>query len=187
MSDTIMDIKKVTTVLNILATKLGPINKLRVVKLLYFIDKIHLIDFGRLVTGDTYYRLPLGPAPTEILDIINNPKDRLFEDDQNYLFKYLEIKSGPKRTIHSIRKPDLSELSKSEIAVINRVVEEYGSYSLTKLLDRIHAEPAFKLANPSCKLLLENMISELPEERKKELQQLINEDKVADRVLLQLC
>lgn len=72
-----MNVKKIVTVLNYLASKIGPVDKLKVVKLLYFIDKRHFIQYGRFVTNDCYIKMPLGPVPSNVLDVIDNPDEML--------------------------------------------------------------------------------------------------------------
>ena len=163
-----MDIKKLTTLLAYLSEKLGPTTKLKAVKLLYFIDKAHLLEYGRFVTDDTYVKLPYGPVPTRILDIINE-KEALFENEKTYLNQYLKIENNKNRTMHCKKTPDLEELSKSELKVIDQVIAQYGKLSLGKLLDESHKEKAWLNAEPHNDLSIEDMISDLPQEKKKEL------------------
>jgi len=177
-----LNIKKITTILAYLADKLGKITKLQAIKLLYFIDKLHLIDFGRFVTNDTYIKLPYGPVPTKILDIINS-ETNLFDDEEEYLFKYLDIAKNIYRTITCKKKPDLSELSKSEIAIIDRVIQDYGKYSGAQLVDIAHREPAWIKAGQHDALSIEDMIEGLPDERKNELMANIEEDKETKIIL----
>ena len=99
-----MNIKKLVTVLDYLALKLGSIDKLKAVKLLYYIDKNHFIEYGRFVTNDTYLKLPYGPVPTRILDILNDNENNMFADEKKYLDKYINIDSNTNRNIKSKRK-----------------------------------------------------------------------------------
>lgn len=152
------------------------------VKLLYYIDKIHLIEYGRFVTNDTYIKLPYGPVPTKTLDIINS-KSNLFEDEKKYIFKYLSFSNDNTRTITSKTEPDLNELSKSEIAVIDSVIKDYGKYPANKLVDLIHQENAYKKAgNHDCISILD-IIADLPDDRKTELLEIIQEDSETNQIL----
>lgn len=177
-----MNLKKVVTVLCFLTDELGPIDKLKACKLLYYIDKLHLIEYGRFVTGDIYFKLPLGPIPSQVLDIINEKKN-LFEDEEEYFKKYLIIGSDKNRTIKCKSKPNFNELSESEIVIIRRVIDEYGRYSASRLVDISHKETAWQNASEHGEISAYDMVGSLPEERKKALVELLKEDEDNQKVL----
>jgi uncharacterized phage-associated protein len=180
-----MNFKKVVTILAYFTNEIGPVDKLKACKLLYFIDKLHLIEFGRFVTEDIYFKLPYGPVPSQVLDILNDKKN-LFEDEKKYLQKYLSIGNDQNKTIKCKSEPDLNELSESETIIINRVIKEYGRYPSGKLIDIIHKEPAWENANEHEKISLYDMIGELPVERKETLIEIINEDNETKKALFHL-
>lgn len=180
-----MNFKKVITVLSYITNELGPVDKLKACKLLYYIDKLHLIEYGRFVSNDVYFKLPYGPIPSQVLDILNDNKN-LFEDEKDYLNKYIAIGNDQNKTIKCKNKPDLNELSESEVTIINRVVKEYGHYPSVKLIDISHKEPAWKNANEHEKISLYDLISELPGERKEALLELIKEDSYTNKALSHL-
>lgn len=182
-----MNIKKLVTILDYLAFKLNSIDKLKAVKLLYYIDKIHFIEYGRFVTNDTYLKLPYGPVPTRILDILNDNENNMFEDEKKYLDKYIEIDSHKNRNIKSKKMPDLSELSKSEIKIIDRVLAEYGKYSGKQLIDIAHKEYAWKKAGSHEPLSVKDMIKDLPSDKKKELLNHFQEDKETNKFIREFC
>src|SRR6187549_461447 len=67
-----LDLDKTREALAYLAWKSpGGLDKYRACKLLFLADKYHLVKYGRTITGDVYYALPLGPAPTRTLNILN--------------------------------------------------------------------------------------------------------------------
>ena len=57
--------------LHYLLKLLNNADKLKLVKLLYFADKYHLLKYGRQISGDSYFALPYGPIPSGALDILN--------------------------------------------------------------------------------------------------------------------
>ncbi|MBU0701918.1 SocA family protein [bacterium] len=165
-----MNIKKITTVLCYLSNKLGAIDKLKTIKLLYYIDKQHLLEYGRFITNDTYVKMPYGPVPTKILDIINEPEINLFDEDKKYFNEYISIQlDDRKRTITSKKIPDITELSKSEIKTIENILSTYGDYKGGELIDITHQEKAWQNAAHNDNLAIEDMISELPEDKRKKL------------------
>lgn len=180
-----MNFKKVITILSYIASELGPVDKLKACKLFYYIDKLHLIEYGRFVSNDIYFKLKLGPVPSQILDIINDKKN-LFDDEKAYLNKYLSIGNDLNKTIKSKTKPDLNELSDSEMIIVNRVIKEYGRYSAATLVNITHKEPAYEKASERGKISIHDLISELSEERKNALLELIKEDSETNKALAHL-
>lgn len=165
-----MNVKKVITVLNYLARKIGPVDKLKVVKLLYFIDKRHFIQYGRFVTNDCYIKMPLGPVPSKVLDVIDNPEDMLGKATLDYLRDNISIDvSTNNRTITSCKEPDIEELSRSEIKIIDQVIAEYGGYPASRLVDLTHREKAWINAGDLDELSIEDMLNGVEEEKKSEL------------------
>src|SRR4030042_4954455 len=57
--------------LHYLLKKLQHADKLKLVKLLFFADKYHLLKYARQISGDNYHALPAGPIPSGALDILN--------------------------------------------------------------------------------------------------------------------
>jgi len=54
-----------------LSTKMENLYFTKYLKLVYYLDFISVLETGKPVTNDTYYRLPLGPVPTFIKDQMN--------------------------------------------------------------------------------------------------------------------
>ena len=138
-----MDIIKVITILNYLSIKIKKISKLEAIKLLYYIDKEHLLKYGRFVTGDEYHKCPYGPVPTFILDFINDPEIHLEKEDLDYLNKFISFSSDKYRIMTSKEAPDLDELSDSEQEIIDFVLEKYSDFR-NNLIDLTHDEYAYK-------------------------------------------
>jgi uncharacterized phage-associated protein len=180
-----MNFKKAITILSYMAGEFGSLDKLKACKLFYYIDKLHLIEYGRFVSNDIYFKLPYGPIPSQILDILNDKKN-LFEDEKEYLNKYLVIGGDRNKTIKCKNKPDLNELSKSEIIIMNRVVKEYGRYTPGRLIDISHEEPAWKNADEHGKISLHDLIADLPDDRKNALLELFKEDSDTNKALSHL-
>jgi len=64
------DYKKATQAINYLAIKEGGrIEKLKLIKLVYFADRYHLRRYGRPMINDAYFAMPLGPVGSSVKDI----------------------------------------------------------------------------------------------------------------------
>ncbi len=61
-------------------------NYMKLIKLLYFVDREALRLWERPVTGDTYFSMKHGPVLSNVFDIINNGED---PDDNSYWYKHI--------------------------------------------------------------------------------------------------
>ena len=69
--------KKAAQAVHYLLHKAGcPIEKLKLVKLVFYVDLWHIEKYGRPVVGGTYFAMPHGPVSSELLDDINGHRKR---------------------------------------------------------------------------------------------------------------
>lgn len=139
------DVEKFVNAVAYFAKNVRKIDKLKAAKLLYFLDKYHLVNYGRPVTGDCYHSLDYGPVPSMSLDIMNDvisglslrrtlPNKQTFE-------KYLRVDHEsryPKFILN--REPDLEIFSESEIEALNHTIKKYGDRSGPELINLTHKE-----------------------------------------------
>lgn len=154
------DVEKFITCLAFFADKKLPgLTKLKVCKLLYYVDKHHLIRHGRPVTGDIYYRLDKGPIPSASLNIM----DEVISTDEvscgegsnsEKLSKYLKIQRFPNKypTFQLKQNPELDNLSESEIEALEQVLDKYGRCSASALIESTHAEAPWQKAAPNAEI-----------------------------------
>jgi len=174
------NIKKITTVLCYLSNKLGPINKLKTIKLLYYIDKAHLLKYGRFVSNDTYVKLANDLAPIEACSIINKHENKIkgifyFNDHIS-----VDLKN---KVIIAKKNHDISKLSKSEIKIIDVVIEKYGQYTDSELIKKTYNEKAWIRTCNNCYLKVENLIADLSENKQNELLDFIKQNNETDNFL----
>lgn len=128
------------------------LSKKKVVKLLFFADKAHLLEYGRPIIGDFYLCLYQGPIPSRSLNVLNAAiADSNKEREKNSLFgSILDIsKDGEHPTFHlkSEANLDLDVFSKSDIRILEEIVQKYGSLTADQLSDESHKEACWKDAN----------------------------------------
>jgi uncharacterized phage-associated protein len=99
--------------------------RLKLMKLLWLADRIHLNNYGRMILRDNYYALPFGPAPTQTLNMSNGPLDGFF----TLVGKY---------TLAATGEFNPSYFSKSDIEVLNLVWDKYGGLDDIRLKDVSH-------------------------------------------------
>ena len=100
--------------------------KLKLFKLLYFLDFEHFKQTGRSVTGLEYFAWKMGPVPNSLYDKINNPDalkqffaftpERFFDSD---FTNDRVIRLSPKISF------DKNLFSKRELRIMNRLADLY--------------------------------------------------------------
>lgn len=145
------DVEKFVNAVAYFVKKSGNMDKLKAAKLLYFLDKYHLINYGRPVTGDCYHSLDYGPVPSMSLDIMNDailgvPLLRPLQNKEMFE-SHLQVDSKKGRYPKFIlkREPDLEIFSESEIEALDHTLDKYGSRRGPELIDLTHKELTWKL------------------------------------------
>lgn len=127
-------------------------DKYRAVKLLFLADREHLLRFGRPITGDKYSALPFGPTGDRILKLLGALESVALEGETAKgsevaeLVASLAVAEDEYSTYHAKIEPDLDALSKSDIKVLDHVVEEHGLKSFDELKNYTHGMHAYKAA-----------------------------------------
>jgi uncharacterized phage-associated protein len=137
---------------------LDELTKLKIVKLLYFIDKTHLLKYGRPVLGDVYYHWDHGPVPLKSLIVLNEVVDdddvsgEQGESDKDHIKHFVKLNRyfipGVIRRRYPIfelkKEPCLDCLAVSEQEAVREVIKEYGHLSAIALRDETHKEYTWK-------------------------------------------
>jgi uncharacterized phage-associated protein len=131
------------------------LTKLKLAKLLYFADKMHLLEFASPVLGDVYYCMDWGPVPSFALNEMNEAisrsdaeadapdialMDSVLKVHKPFLSKYPLFEARH-------RDYDKSVFSDSELSVLQRVSSEFGRYSARDLVALTHKEPTWCIPN----------------------------------------
>lgn len=99
----------------------------KVMKLMYFADRIHLVEYGLPITGDTYQKMEFGPVPSFANHIAN---------DRIELRKGI-IKREGKNLVANI-EPDMDDLSISEVKCLDESINKYSKYTFSELTKISH-------------------------------------------------
>ena len=105
----------------------GVCDKYNLLKTLYFADKLHLVKYGRPITGDNYISMKYGPVPSKSFDIIRHEKN-----DLTFLL------DGNQFT--GLAEPDLDYLSETDIEVLDAAILETKHLGFVQLMDKSHDE-----------------------------------------------
>jgi uncharacterized phage-associated protein len=123
---------------------------LKSAKLLYFADKMHLLKYGRPITGDQYFCMKHGPIPNVTLTLIQDALSTAPTGDSEQIQEYFAVNRSPKYpqlVLKGRKQPDLDVFSESDIEVLDEVVKRYGKFTGWKLRKLAHEEPDVKIAD----------------------------------------
>ncbi|MGH8015321.1 MAG: Panacea domain-containing protein [Candidatus Zixiibacteriota bacterium] len=135
------DANKFKSLMRLLCARVKDIDRLKAVKLLYFIDKQSLISTGRPVLGDVYIRMDLGPVPSNALDLL---EEFPIGDNGESEFFYDEKTSVRYPSIISRIEPNLDIFSEAELDCIGQVIESLGKLSSKELSVLSHNDCTWK-------------------------------------------
>jgi uncharacterized phage-associated protein len=128
-------LKQLVLLVTKLSEKDRTVGRVKLAKLLYYIDMECFLLLGHSMSNATYQKLPQGPAPREFLGI----KAEMFRD--NWIDE-VSIQAGPhtRQKLVAVREPDTSVFDANEQAIVERVVNEFWEWSATKISDYAHDE-----------------------------------------------
>jgi len=122
----------------------GECDKLKIIKLLYFADKYHLMKYGQSITNDRHIAMEHGPVNSLALDILCFNDLVLHEDEINYTYKLLK-QTGKYTFIANIEfTKKLNYLSESGKEALDYIIQRFGKMSGFKLTDYAHRLPEWK-------------------------------------------
>lgn len=115
----------------------GKMSHLKLIKLLYLVEREALTRFGAPLSFDTYVSMPHGPVVSSTLDRINTW--------EAYRGGYWDRHIAPK-VEHEVRLRDSAivpedQLSAAELALIDEIFSRYGTWSRWALVELTHTLP----------------------------------------------
>ena len=126
------EIKTTQTATFLLNKSGGKMNYMKLIKLLYLIDREALIHWGRTLTCDTYFSMKHGPVLSNVLDIIIYG-----EKATSYWYKYI---TEPKNYEIELKDelPRQDTLSKREIKLIDEIFDDFNEFNEWEMVDICH-------------------------------------------------
>jgi uncharacterized phage-associated protein len=117
----------------------GRLSYLLLIKLLYFADRLSLVEVGQPITGDQMVSMPHGTVLSEVLDLIHESKP----EEEPAWFEYV---SPPEGWDVRLAKPapERDELSDYEVEVLTRIDQKYGHLNKWVVRDMSHELPEWK-------------------------------------------
>jgi len=122
----------------------GRMSYLKLIKLLYLVDREALLRWGRTVTTDRHVSMPKGPVVSQIYDLITGEDP---PDVQTFWREY--ISSPANHEVELLRDPGNDELSRAEELLIAEIFAEHGKKSRWELVKYTHDLPEWQDPNGS--------------------------------------
>jgi uncharacterized phage-associated protein len=105
-------------------------NYMRLLKLLYIADRESLRECGRPITGDRTVAMKRGPVLSGTLNLIKG------EHGESHLWQDFFEKQDYR--VQLLKNPDISELSKFEIRLLQRIADKYRLFDEWDLVEETH-------------------------------------------------
>lgn len=113
-------------------------DKMKLVKLLYLVDRQAFQEKGRPIIGGTYVSMPHGPVISQVLDSMN------FGDQAGWGLWEKHFRSEGPHSISLESDPGDDALSRRDLKIINEVFEAHGRKSTFELRDFTHTLPEWE-------------------------------------------
>src|SRR5258708_39666927 len=117
---------------------------LKLIKLLYLLDREALLRWGRPITTDIYVAMDNGPVVSRIYDLIREEPDPGTES-----FWREHIGEPHNYEVVLLQDPGSRELSRAEENLINEIFGQFGRMSRWQLRDYSHTLPEWNDPNGS--------------------------------------
>jgi uncharacterized phage-associated protein len=112
--------------------------KIKLFKLLYFLDFEHYKETGRSVTGLEYYAWKMGPVPSVLMDEIDMPEPDMAE---RVTFEPIPTKFGNNMIqVRSKAKFDSSHFTKRELRILKDLADRYVLSKAEEMIEATHIE-----------------------------------------------
>lgn len=134
--------KKTVQILSFLALENGgTLNKMKAIKLIWLLDRLHLRRYGRTITGDEYFAFKFGPVASCTRDIVEF-NSWVSDDEKAYAAIFLG--NFTDLDYSCVMPPDYKAISESEWECIKEVLSKYGDMSQFELSELSHSFPEWK-------------------------------------------
>ena len=122
----------------------GRMSYLKLIKLLYLLDREALLRWGRPVTTDRYVAMNNGPVVSRIHDMI---RDEPAPGTVSIWRQFISAPANYEVTLAA--EPERDELSRAEESLIEEVFSRYGKLSRWDLVNLSHELPEWQDPNGS--------------------------------------
>ncbi len=123
----------------------GTLGKLKMMKLLYFLDFDFFEKYGKSVTGDAYLRFENGPVPQNAEKILKAM------DGKDIKITKRKVANGynDQQHIESLKDFDMNVFSKEELMMLEEVADKWEKFSGSEMKMATHGEAPWIATEPN--------------------------------------
>lgn len=114
----------------------GQINVMKLIKLIYLLDRLSIQRRGVPVVGGVYFSMRNGPVTSELLDLLNSGE--LAGDKGSRWEELISDRKDHQIAMRQTGKADRDALSDFEIGLIDEIFAEHGDKNQWQLRDWCH-------------------------------------------------
>lgn len=124
------------------------LGKVKLMKLFYFLDFLHVKRYATPITYDTYVNLEHGPIPSKILNLVNSVADN---EEGAILSDTISIERPDGTIMQKIKcvkmfsEEDKRFFSEREISILEEVCARFGNKTTKAIEDASHNEAPWRL------------------------------------------
>jgi uncharacterized phage-associated protein len=141
-----IDEKKYKNAIIFFAQKIqnGTLGKLKLMKLLYYLDFDFFEKYGKSITGDEYLRFENGPVPRMAEKIIKEM------DGKDIKITRRKIKEGlnDQQHIEALSDFDINVFTKEELVMLEEIASKWEKFSGSEMKAATHGEAPWISTNP---------------------------------------
>lgn len=117
-------------------SRLGEVDKVKLMKLIYMADRDHFLRHGYPITGDRLSAMPFGPVSSESLNLL----DGEYGDGRINVFNFIHIADNK---VMFRGSPNVS-LDESETSVLDDIISEWGRVPTWDVVNATHEFEEYK-------------------------------------------
>ncbi len=129
--------KVANAIIYFLDNKIEHFGKTKLMKIMFFSDKLHLQKYGRTIFNDEYYKYQRGPVAHLTLNILNSINEienddlKAYSDSLSSIVKLDIVNDNGEKITSFIPQQNFNNtlFSKSEISVFDTISEQYKAYT----------------------------------------------------------
>lgn len=131
--------EKLTQAVLFFSHRVKLLGKVKLFKLLYFLDFEHFRDTGRSVTGLDYFAWPKGPVPVQLFNELDASEVRW---DEKVQFRKTELagRNGWMLKVIPLASFDPSVFSRRELALLEKLADEFRDTPADEMVEATHLE-----------------------------------------------
>jgi len=127
-------------------------------KLLFYADFLAYLEFGKPITGQTYQKLPWGPAPRHLIPTLEK-----MERDGEVVQATRKHFGRPQRRTIAMRSANLSRFTAEEVELVTTVIEHFSNTNAKEISGLSHLFIGWQAAEEGEEIPYQTVLIRKPE------------------------